>query len=278
MLATPTSHFLNYTRRVLSYRFPLFLKPVTGGNIRRSTRQPTRLALLSTSSLTPASSTASLQMAQPIRFDGRVAIVTGAGGGLGRVYALLLAARGAKVVVNDLGGSLVGSGSDRRAAERVVDEIRAAGGEAIPDAHSVVDGAAIVATAMAAYGRVDVLVANAGILRDASFANMSDTDWETVLDVHLRGTHRCVRAAWSAMREARYGRIVVVTSSSGLYGNFGQANYAAAKMGIVGLCNTLAKEGAPRGIMVNAVAPIAASRMTEVRDTSMSMGVETELI
>ena len=202
-------------------------------------------------------------MAAPLRFDDRVAIVTGAGGGLGRAYALFLASRGARVVVNDLGGSVAGSGSDRRAAERVVDEIVAAGGQAVANADSVTDGAAIVAAAIAEYGRVDILVANAGILRDASFANMDDAAWDAVVAVHLTGAERCAKAAWAHMRAARYGRVVFVTSGSGLYGNFGQANYGAAKLGVVGLANTLAKEGEARGIRVNAVAPIAASRMTE---------------
>lgn len=198
-----------------------------------------------------------------LRFDGRVAVVTGAGGGLGKAYALLLASRGAKVVVNDLGGSVSGSGSDTRAAQRVVEEIRAGGGVAVPDYHTVEDGDSIIQTAIASFGRIDILICNAGILRDATFGKMELGAWEAVYQVHLRGSYKCARAAWKYMREQGYGRIVFVTSSSGLYGNVGQANYAAAKMGIVGLANTLAREGNRRGIVVNTIAPIAASRMTE---------------
>jgi 3-hydroxyacyl-CoA dehydrogenase/3a,7a,12a-trihydroxy-5b-cholest-24-enoyl-CoA hydratase len=199
----------------------------------------------------------------PLRYDGRVAIVTGAGGGLGRAYALLLASRGAKVVVNDLGGTTTGEGKSASAADKGVAEIRAAGGQAVADYNSVEDGDKIVDTALAAFKRVDILICNAGILRDVTFQKMTDAAWEAVYRVHLRGTYKCARGAWNVMREAGYGRIVFVTSSTGLYGNFGQANYGAAKMGIVGLANTLAREGARRGIHVNTIAPIAASRMTE---------------
>lgn len=198
-----------------------------------------------------------------LHFSGRVAIVTGAGGGLGRAYALLLAARGASVVVNDVGGSVAGMGADNRAADRVVAEINAAGGTAVADYGSVEDGDKVVATALRAFGRVDILICNAGILRDVTFGKMTAGEWEAVYRVHLLGSYRCARAAWKSMRDAHYGRIVFVTSSSGLYGNVGQANYAAAKMGILGLSNTLAREGARRNILVNTVAPIAASRMTE---------------
>lgn len=199
-------------------------------------------------------------------FTGRVAIVTGAGGGLGRQHALALAARGAKVVVNDLGGSVDGSGGSASAAQRVVDEIRAAGGEAIANAASVTDFAAVQAMvdqAVAAWGRVDVLVSNAGVLRDKSFAKMELADFRLVLDVHLMGAVHCCKALWPLMTQQRYGRIVLTTSSSGLYGNFGQSNYGAAKMALVGLMQTLALEGMKHDIRVNCLAPTAATRMTE---------------
>jgi len=200
-----------------------------------------------------------------IRFDGRVAIVTGAGGGLGRLHALALAARGAAVVVNDLGGSLDGSGGAPTAANAVVEEIRAAGGKAIASAASVTDFAAVQAMVQAAlgeWGRVDILVNNAGILRDKSFAKMELADFRLVLDVHLMGAVHCTKAVWETMREQKYGRIVMTTSSTGLYGNFGQANYGAAKMALVGLMQTLALEGAKYDIRVNCLAPTAATRMT----------------
>ena len=201
-----------------------------------------------------------------MRFDGRVAIVTGAGGGLGRAHALAFARRGAKVVVNDLGAALDGTGGASAAAEQVVEEIRAAGGEAIANGASVADRAGakrLVADAIAAFGRVDILVNNAGILRDRTFAKMSLDDFAAVLDVHLMGAVYCTHAAWPHMREQGYGRVVFTTSSSGLYGNFGQSNYGTAKMGLVGLMNVLRLEGARDGIHVNAVAPIATTRMTE---------------
>jgi len=201
-----------------------------------------------------------------IRFDGRVAIVTGAGGGLGRSHALLLASRGAKVVVNDLGGSVKGEGSDQAAAQKVADEITAAGGEAVANFDGVdtpEGGQKIVQTALDAFGKVDVVINNAGILRDVSFHKMSDADWDAVLRVHLAGTYYVSHAAWPHLREAGYGRIVNTSSAAGLYGNFGQANYSAAKLGIVGLTRTLAQEGAKKGIRANAIAPIARSRMTE---------------
>ena len=201
-----------------------------------------------------------------IRFDGRVALVTGAGGGLGRQHALALAARGARVLVNDLGGTVDGVGGTPAAAQAVVDEIRAAGGEAIANGASVTDYAAVqamVAQALEAWGRVDILVNNAGILRDKSFAKMDLADFRLVLDVHLMGAVHCTKAVWDTMRERQYGRIVMTTSSSGLYGNFGQANYGAAKMALVGLMQTLAIEGAKHGIRVNCLAPTAATRMTE---------------
>ena len=201
-----------------------------------------------------------------IRFDGRVAIVTGAGGGLGRQHALALAARGAKVVVNDLGGTLDGQGGGATAAQAVVDEIRAAGGQAMVNGASVTDAVAVqsmVDEAIAAWGRVDILVNNAGILRDKSFAKMDLADFRLVLEVHLMGAVNCSKAVWELMRAQNYGRIVMTTSSSGLYGNFGQANYGAAKMALVGLMQTLAIEGAKNNIRVNCLAPTAATRMTE---------------
>jgi len=197
-----------------------------------------------------------------IRFDGKVAIITGAGGGLGRSHALLLASRGAKVVVNDLGGATDGTGAGATMAEKVCAEIKAAGGQAAPDYHSVLEGEAIVKTALDAFGTLDILVNNAGILRDVSFLKQSEQDWKLVLDVHLFGSRSVTKAAFPVMREKGYGRIVMTTSAAGLYGNFGQTNYSAAKMGIVGLANTLKFEGAKYNIKVNTIAPIAGSRLT----------------
>jgi NAD(P)-dependent dehydrogenase (short-subunit alcohol dehydrogenase family) len=201
-----------------------------------------------------------------IRFDGRVAVVTGAGGGLGRQHALALAARGAKVVVNDLGGTLDGQGGTPLAAQAVVDEIRAAGGVAIASGASVTDALAVramMAEAIKTWGRVDILVNNAGILRDKSFSKMELDDFRLVMEVHLMGAVNCCKAVWDVMRSQNYGRIVMTTSSSGLYGNFGQANYGAAKMALVGLMQTLSIEGAKNNIRVNCLAPTAATRMTE---------------
>ena len=198
-----------------------------------------------------------------IRFDDRVVIVTGAGGGLGRTHALAFAARGARVVVNDLGGTHTGEGASQTPAQRVVDEIVAAGGEAVANYDSVLDGEKIVQTALDNFGRLDIVVNNAGILRDKSFAKMDLDDFRLVVDVHLMGAAYCTKAVWEPMRERGYGRIVMTTSSSGLYGNFGQANYGAAKMGLVGLMQTLALEGAKYDIRVNCVAPTAATRMME---------------
>lgn len=201
-----------------------------------------------------------------MRFDGRVAIVTGAGGGLGREHALALARRGARVVVNDLGGARDGSGGSATAAETVVAEIEAAGGEALANAASVTDFAAVQAmadAAMARWGRIDILVNNAGVLRDKTFAKMELEDFRFVVDVHLMGAVNCTKAVWDHMREANYGRIVMTTSSSGLYGNFGQSNYGAAKMALVGLMQTLSIEGAKSDIRVNCLAPTAHTRMTE---------------
>src|SRR5690606_36010769 len=194
------------------------------------------------------------------------AIVTGAGGGLGRHFALELARRGARVVVNDLGGALDGSGSSARAAETVVEEIRAAGGEAVANFDSVSDpesGAAIVQQALDEYGTVDVVISNAGILRDRSFANMTIEELHAVLDVHLRGGFYVAMPAFKVMKEKGYGRLVFTSSNAGILGNFGQANYGAAKMGLVGLSNVLAIEGAKYGIKANVVAPVARTRMTE---------------
>ena len=200
-----------------------------------------------------------------LSFENRVAIVTGAGGGLGRSHALALAARGARVVVNDLGAARDGTGGSASAAQAVVDEIRAAGGEAIADGASVTDFAAVqamVARAMETWGRVDILVNNAGILRDKTFAKMELEDFRLVLDVHLMGAVNCTKAVWEIMRSQNYGRIVMTTSSSGLFGNFGQSNYGAAKMALVGLMQTLSLEGAKNDIRVNCLAPTAATRMT----------------
>jgi NAD(P)-dependent dehydrogenase (short-subunit alcohol dehydrogenase family) len=195
-----------------------------------------------------------------------VAIVTGAGGGLGKQHALALAARGAKVVVNDLGGDVHGVGGSVSAAQAVVDEIRAAGGEAIVNGASVTDFAAVqamVQQTMDTWGRVDILVNNAGILRDKSFAKMDLADFRLVVDVHLMGAVHCSKAVWPIMQAQNYGRIVMTTSSSGLYGNFGQANYGAAKMALAGLMQTLSIEGEKNNIRVNCLAPTAATRMTE---------------
>ena len=201
-----------------------------------------------------------------IRFDGRVAIVTGAGNGLGRAHALGLAARGAKVVVNDFGGARDGTGGSMTAAETVVEEIRKAGGIAMADGADVSNFEqvkAMVDKATAEWGAVDILCANAGILRDKSFAKMELADFAKVLDVHLVGSFYCCKAVWDGMRERNYGRIVLTTSSSGMYGNFGQANYGAAKAGMIGLMNVLAAEGRKTDIRVNTISPTAATRMTE---------------
>ena len=201
-----------------------------------------------------------------ISFADQVAIVTGAGGGLGRCHALELARRGAKVVINDLGGTMDGSGGSSDAAEAVVAEIKAMGGEAIANGGSVSDRAgaqSMVDDAMNAWGRVDVLINNAGILRDKSFSKMTLDDFEMVVDVHLMGAAYCSHAVWPIMREQNYGRILMTTSPSGLYGNFGQTNYGAAKMGQVGLMNSMKIEGAKNNIHTNSIAPVAATRMTE---------------
>lgn len=218
-----------------------------------------------------------------IDFNNRVAIVTGGGTGLGRTHALHLAERGAKVLVNDLGGSRDGSdGGSVSVAESVVQEITAAGGEAIANGADVSDEAQVksmVQQAIDKWGRVDVLVNSAGILRDKSFKNMSLEEWRAVVDVHLNGTAYCCHAVWSHMREQRYGRIVMTTSSSGIYGNFGQANYAAAKFGVVGLMNVLHIEGRKYNIHVNSLVPSAATRMTEdVMTESMLAQLKPEYV
>ena len=201
-----------------------------------------------------------------ISFDERVAIVTGAGAGLGRSHALALADRGARVVVNDIGANVDGTGGSSSAAEAVVEEIRRGGGEAMANGANVADFEQVdemVSAAMGRWGRVDILVNNAGILRDKSFHNMDMADFRVVLDVHVMGSAFCSKAVWGIMREQNYGRIVMTSSSSGLWGNFGQSNYAAAKMGLVGFMRTLAIEGQKYGIRVNALAPVATTRMTE---------------
>jgi NAD(P)-dependent dehydrogenase (short-subunit alcohol dehydrogenase family) len=199
-------------------------------------------------------------------FDGKVAIITGAGGGLGRQHALLLAKRGALVVINDLGGAVDGSGSDASAAQRVVDEIKALGGEAVADHNSVATpegGAAIVQTAIDTFGKVDIVVNNAGILRDKSFHNLTPDLTNAVLDVHLKGAFHVTQPAFVKMREQGYGRIISTSSAAGLFGNFGQANYGAAKMGLVGFTRVLAVEGERFNIKANVIAPLALTRMTE---------------
>lgn len=201
-----------------------------------------------------------------INFDGKVAIITGAGAGLGRAHALGFAKSGAKVVVNDLGGALDGTGGSSEAADKVVAEIKAAGGEAIANGASVSDRAgaeSIIKDALNAFGRVDVVVNNAGILRDRSFKKVTLDDFQTVIDVHLMGSVYVTKAAWPVMEEQQYGRVIMTTSSTGLFGNFGQTNYGAAKLGVVGLMNTLKLEGGKKNIKVNTIAPTSATRMTE---------------
>jgi len=201
-----------------------------------------------------------------VGFEGRVAIITGAGGGLGREHALLLASRGAQVVVNDLGGAVDGTGSSAGPAQQVVQEIEALGGVAVADGNSVAttEGAeAMVKTALEAFGRVDIVVNNAGILRDKSFKNMTPDLWDAVIAVHLTGAYNVSRAAWPHFCEQAYGRIVSTSSAAGIFGNFGQANYGAAKMGIVGLTRVFAQEGGKYNIRSNAIAPVARTRMTE---------------
>ena len=214
-------------------------------------------------------------------YDGKVAIITGAGGGLGRQHALLLASRGARVVVNDLGGSVSGEGADKGPAENTAQEIRDLGGEAVSDNNSVSTpegGEGIVQTAVDAYGRVDIVINNAGILRDKTFHNMTPELLEPVLDVHLKGAFYVTRPAWVRMREQGYGRVVNTSSGSGILGNFGQTNYGAAKMGLVGLTRVLANEGVKHNIKVNAIAPVARTRMTEELMGAAAEKLDPELV
>ncbi|KAF2455188.1 peroxisomal multifunctional enzyme type 2 [Lineolata rhizophorae] len=201
--------------------------------------------------------------AQELRFDGQTVVVTGAGGGLGKAYATFFGSRGANVVVNDLGGSFKGEGQSTKAADVVVNEIKAAGGKAVANYDSVENGERIVETAIKAFGRVDILINNAGILRDVSFKNMKDQDWDLIFAVHVKGSFKTARAAWPHFRKQKYGRVINTSSAAGLFGNFGQCNYSAAKMAMVGFTETLAKEGLKYNILCNTVAPIAASRLTE---------------
>lgn len=198
-----------------------------------------------------------------VRFDNRVVIVTGAGNGLGKSHALAFAARGAKVIVNDLGGGAFGDGASQKAADIVVDEIKAAGGEATANYDSVTDGDKIVKTAIDAYGRIDVVVNNAGILRDVSFHKMEDKDWNLIYEVHVKGAYSVTKAAWNYMRDQEFGRVIFTASAAGIYGNFGQVNYSMAKLGQLGMAQSLGIEGAKRNVLVNTIAPIAASRLTE---------------
>ncbi len=196
-----------------------------------------------------------------LSFENKVAVITGAGNGLGRSHALLLGSRGARVVVNDLGGSGSGEGSDATVAETVVNEIKAAGGDAVANGDSVADGEKIIQCALDHFGSVDIVVNNAGILRDKTFHKMSDSDWDAVYEVHLHGAFKVSRAAFAYMRENGYGRFVMTTSAAGIYGNFGQANYSACKLALHGLSQTIAVEGRAKGIKSNTIAPIAASRL-----------------
>jgi 3-hydroxyacyl-CoA dehydrogenase/3a,7a,12a-trihydroxy-5b-cholest-24-enoyl-CoA hydratase len=200
---------------------------------------------------------------QKLLYNGRVVVVTGAGAGLGRAYALLFASRGASVVVNDLGSSRHGDGSSTKSADTVVQEIRRNGGKAVANYDSVLDGAKIIKTAIDAFGRVDVVVNNAGILRDVSFTKMTDAQWDTIHDVHLKGSMKTTQAAWPYFIKQKYGRVIFTSSNSGVYGNFGQSNYSSAKLGLVGLANTLAIEGEKKNINTNVILPTAGSRLTE---------------
>ncbi len=217
-----------------------------------------------------------------ISFEGQVALVTGAGAGLGRAYALDLAKRGAKVVVNDLGGDPHGEGADAAPARKVCDEIKAAGGEATPNFDSVSSydgGFNMVKTAIDTYGRLDVVICNAGILRDIAFHNMSEADWDAVFAVHIKGSFTVLRAAWPVFRQQSYGRVVLTTSSSGIYGQFGQANYGSAKTAMLGLMNVLKQEGAKYNVNVNTVAPVAGTRLTQtVMPQEMVERLKPELV
>ncbi|KAF4496762.1 peroxisomal hydratase-dehydrogenase-epimerase, partial [Fusarium agapanthi] len=202
-------------------------------------------------------------MADQLRYDGQVVVVTGAGGGLGKAYATFFGSRGASVVVNDLGVTTKGEGNSSKAADVVVNEIKAAGGKAVANYDSVENGERIIETAISAFGRIDILINNAGILRDISFKNMKDEDWDLIYKVHIKGSYKCARAAWPHFRKQKYGRVINTASAAGLFGNFGQTNYSAAKLAMVGFTETLAKEGIKYGILANVIAPVAASRMTE---------------
>jgi NAD(P)-dependent dehydrogenase (short-subunit alcohol dehydrogenase family) len=204
-------------------------------------------------------------MSMTLSFEGRVALVTGAGGGLGRAYAIELARRGAKVVVNDLGGDPHGEGADRAPAQKVVDEIKESGGEAIANFDSVSSyegGFNMVKQAIDEWGRLDVVICNAGILRDIALHNMSEADWDSVIAVHLKGSFTVLRAAWPQFRQQGYGRVVLTSSSSGIWGQFGQSNYGAAKTAMLGLMNVLKQEGAKYNVLVNTIAPVAGTRLT----------------
>jgi 3-hydroxyacyl-CoA dehydrogenase/3a,7a,12a-trihydroxy-5b-cholest-24-enoyl-CoA hydratase len=201
-------------------------------------------------------------MGDSLRFDGKVVVVTGAGGGLGKTYALLFASRGASVVVNDLGTSHTGEGAGSKAADLVVEEIKKAGGKAAANYDSVENGEAIIKTAIDNFGRVDIVINNAGILRDVSFVKMKQADWDLIYKVHLHGAYSVTKAAWPYMRDQGFGRVIMTSSAAGLYGNFGQANYSAMKLALVGFAKTLAAEGKSRNIHVNTIAPVAGTRMT----------------
>jgi len=198
-----------------------------------------------------------------LKYDGRVVVITGAGGALGRAYALLFASRGASVVVNDLGVSMDKNDADNTPAQRVVNEIKKMGGKAVADYHNVLDGEKIIKTAIDTFGRVDIVINNAGILRDVSFHKMTDAQWDIIQKVHVLGAYKVTRAAWPYMRQQKYGRVIMTSSAAGAYGNFGQVNYATAKLGLIGFSNTLALEGRKRNIHCNAICPVAGSRMTE---------------
>merc|ERR1712216_289131 len=199
-----------------------------------------------------------------LSFKDKVVLITGAGGGLGRAHALYFAKRGASIVVNDLGGGTKGdSKGGSEAADKVVKEIQALGSKAVANYDSVENGESIVKSALDAFGKVDIVINNAGILRDTSFSKMTDRDWDLIFTVHVRGAYSVTKAAWEVMRKQKFGRIVMTTSAAGLYGNFGQANYSAAKLALVGFSSTLAKEGASKNVHCNCIAPIAGSRMTE---------------